>query len=95
MTAVTAPPAATPGLWPVAALLTNSMIWGLSWWPLRQLQAAGLHPLWSTVIIFAMAVAAIGPAGGLARTGQPPGAVGHPGGCRHHQRLLQLGRNGR
>lgn len=53
-------PAAGSGLWPVAGLLVNAMIWGLSWWPLRQLQAAGLHPLWSTVIIFAMAVGVIG-----------------------------------
>lgn len=36
------------------------MVWGLSWWPLRQLQAAGLHPLWSTVVIFGLAVAVIG-----------------------------------
>lgn len=51
---------AGPGLRPVAGLLTNAMIWGLSWWPLRQLQAAGLHPLWSTVIVFALAMLAIG-----------------------------------
>lgn len=47
---------------PIAALalLFNAMVWGLSWWPLRQLQAAGLHPLWSTVLIFALAVLVIG-----------------------------------
>jgi len=37
----------------VGALLFNAMVWGLSWWPMRQLQAAGLHPLWSTAFIFA------------------------------------------
>jgi drug/metabolite transporter (DMT)-like permease len=61
---MSAPPAAgpspgAPGLWPVAGLLLNAMIWGLSWWPLRQLQALGLHPLWATTIVFAMAVLAI------------------------------------
>ncbi len=43
----------------VAGLLTNAMVWGLSWWPMRQLNAAGLHPLWATAIIFAISVAAI------------------------------------
>jgi drug/metabolite transporter (DMT)-like permease len=41
----------------VLALLLNSFTWGVSWWPLRQLQDAGLHPLWATVLIFLLAVA--------------------------------------
>lgn len=53
-----APPA--PGLRPVAGLLLNAMIWGLSWWPMRQLQHAGLHPLWATALIFMFASAVIG-----------------------------------
>jgi drug/metabolite transporter (DMT)-like permease len=44
---------------PVLALVFNAFTWGVSWWPLRQLQAIGLHPLWSTVLIYAVAVAAI------------------------------------
>ena len=40
----------------VAALLLNALVWGLSWWPFRQLQSHGLHPLWSTAIIYAFAV---------------------------------------
>ena len=43
----------------VAGLLFNAMTWGLSWWPMRQLHEAGLHPLWATAIIFAVASAAI------------------------------------
>jgi drug/metabolite transporter (DMT)-like permease len=39
---------------PYLALVCNSLIWGLSWWPLRQLQALGLHPLWATSIFFAL-----------------------------------------
>jgi drug/metabolite transporter (DMT)-like permease len=46
--------------WPaVAALVFNALTWGLSWWPFRQLQAQGLHPLWATALIYAMAVLAI------------------------------------
>lgn len=33
---------------PHLALVLNAMVWGLSWWPLRELQAEGLHPLWSS-----------------------------------------------
>ena len=31
------------------ALTFNAFVWGISWWPFRQLQARGLHPLWATV----------------------------------------------
>ena len=37
----------------------NAFVWGVSWWPLRQLQARGLHPLWATVLIYALAVVVI------------------------------------
>jgi drug/metabolite transporter (DMT)-like permease len=39
-----------------AALTLNALIWGLSWWPLRQLADAGLHPLWATALIYVFAV---------------------------------------
>jgi drug/metabolite transporter (DMT)-like permease len=42
---------------PVAAALAlclNAFVWGTSWWPFRQLESAGLHPLWATVIIYAL-----------------------------------------
>ena len=41
------------------ALLANAFTWGIAWWPLRQLEAAGLHPLWATVVVFSIAVVAI------------------------------------
>ena len=44
---------------PALALCFNAFTWGVSWWPLRQLNALGLHPLWATVLIYALAVAAI------------------------------------
>jgi drug/metabolite transporter (DMT)-like permease len=63
----TEPPVARPGVGDqrgsaalaVAALLINAFVWGVSWWPFRQLQAAGLHPLWATVLIYLLAVLAI------------------------------------
>jgi len=41
------------------ALVGNAFVWGTSWWPLRQLQAEGLHPLWASAIIFTLASIAI------------------------------------
>jgi drug/metabolite transporter (DMT)-like permease len=43
----------------VLALLFNALTWGLSWWPFRLLQDQGLHPLWATALIYALAVVAI------------------------------------
>jgi len=44
---------------PALALTLNAFTWGVSWWPFRALQAQGLHPLWATVLIYAVAVLAI------------------------------------
>ena len=41
------------------ALVANAFVWGTSWWPLRHLQAVGLHPLWTTAIVFTLASLAI------------------------------------
>ena len=35
-------------------LIFNALVWGLSWWPFRQFQSAGLHPLWATVGFFTL-----------------------------------------
>ena len=43
-------------IWPVMGLLLNAFVWGLSWWPLREMQALGLHPLWSSGLIFGLAL---------------------------------------
>jgi drug/metabolite transporter (DMT)-like permease len=42
---------------PVAALVLNAFVWGISWWPFRVLQEHGLHPLWSTALIYVIALA--------------------------------------
>ena len=39
----------------VLALALNALVWGLSWWPLRQLNVDGLHPLWTTAAVFTLA----------------------------------------
>jgi len=45
---------------PYLGLLFNAFIWGLSWWPLRQLQAMGLHAVWATMLFFLIGVLVIG-----------------------------------
>src|SRR4051812_25162463 len=44
---------------PVFALLVNAFVWGVSWWPFRHLQAAGLHPLWATSLVYVLSALAI------------------------------------
>ena len=44
---------------PVLALLVNAFVWGVSWWPFRQLAALGLHPLWATTVIYVLSAAVI------------------------------------
>jgi drug/metabolite transporter (DMT)-like permease len=46
-------------LLPVLGLLFNAFVWGVSWWPFRQLEARGLHPLWATALIYLLAVLVI------------------------------------
>lgn len=40
--------------------MLNALVWGVSWWPFRQLYEQGLHPLWATVLIYLVAVVVIG-----------------------------------
>ncbi|HVZ42730.1 MAG TPA: DMT family transporter [Ramlibacter sp.] len=40
----------------VAALFVNAFVWGVSWWPLRELHALGLHPLWSTALVYSVSM---------------------------------------
>ena len=51
-------PGGTP-LLAVGCLVINALVWGLSWWPFRQLQDRGLHPLWSTALVYAAAVVCV------------------------------------
>lgn len=42
-----------------SALVFNAFVWGVSWWPFRELQSQGLHPLWSTALIYFFSLACI------------------------------------
>lgn len=44
---------------PVLALLFNAFVWGVSWWPLRELNALGLHGLWATSLAFLLSTVVI------------------------------------
>ena len=44
---------------PALALLLNALVWGVSWWPFRVLEGRGLHPLWSTAVIYVFALACL------------------------------------
>jgi drug/metabolite transporter (DMT)-like permease len=51
---------AKPGtLLPALALVCNAFVWGVSWWPFRELQSHGLHPLWSTALIYLVSLACL------------------------------------
>jgi drug/metabolite transporter (DMT)-like permease len=39
----------------IGALVINAVVWGVSWWPFRDMQSHGLHPLWSTTLIYVLA----------------------------------------
>jgi len=45
-----------PPLLPVFSLLLAATMWGLIWYPLRLLEAAGMHGLWSTLVSYAAAL---------------------------------------
>ena len=44
---------------PIGALLVNALIWGVSWYPFRLLASLGLHSLWTTAYIYALAALVI------------------------------------
>lgn len=44
---------------PIAALIFNALVWGVSWWPFRQLEVQGLHPLWTTVCMYVLSASTI------------------------------------
>ncbi len=56
------------------ALLLNAFTWGVSWWPFRQLQDLGVHPLWATTLVYAVALVGLL----VVRPGAWRGFVQHP-----------------
>jgi drug/metabolite transporter (DMT)-like permease len=49
----------TKPLLPALALVLNAFVWGVSWWPFRELQGHGMHPLWATALIYSFALACL------------------------------------
>lgn len=43
----------------VGALLFNAFVFGVSWWPMRRIEAHGLHPVWTTALIYAVGVVGV------------------------------------
>lgn len=39
---------------PVLALILNAFVWGVSWFPFRQIQSHGVHPVWATCIVYVL-----------------------------------------
>lgn len=58
-----------------AALVSNALVWGLSWIPFRALQSAGVHPLWATAMVFTVALVGLV----LWRPGAWRSFTAHPG----------------
>ena len=56
------------------ALVINAFVWGVSWWPLRELQAFGLHPLWTTALVYFIVLAGLL----MLHPGNLRGFVAHP-----------------
>jgi drug/metabolite transporter (DMT)-like permease len=59
---------------PALALVVNAFVWGISWWPFRQLQGDGLHPLVATALVYVLSVTlllAVRPRAWRAFAGQP------------------------
>ncbi|MBT2323872.1 DMT family transporter [Variovorax paradoxus] len=42
------------------ALVINAFVWGVSWFPFRQIEAHGLHPVWATGLVYAVIFLAMG-----------------------------------
>lgn len=63
------------GAAPILALLLNGFVWGLSWWPFRAMLERGVHPLWSTALIYLASFAVFA----LLRPQALPQLARHPG----------------
>ena len=61
----------------VAGLLFNALVWGICWWPFKQLEQLGLHPLWATALVYGCVTLTIGLS--LWRRAQLPRWREHPG----------------
>lgn len=47
----------SPRTMPVASLLVGASLWGVIWYPMRLLEAGGLHGIWLTLVLYGTALA--------------------------------------
>ena len=71
---MTTSPSSHTGTLPALALVYNALVWGLSWIAFKALHAQGLHPLWSTAIVYAGALVGLL----VWRPGSVRGLIAHP-----------------
>ena len=45
---------------PALALIFNAFVWGVSWLPFRHIESHGLHPVWTTFLIYAVITLGMG-----------------------------------
>lgn len=45
---------------PALALIFNAFVWGVSWFPFRHIESHGLHPVWTTCLIYVAISLAMG-----------------------------------
>ena len=61
--------------WAILGLLVNAFVWGVSWWPLRQLNAAGFHPLCGKHVVFGKVVKGMEVVTNIEHVGSESGAT--------------------
>lgn len=80
---------------PVLALLLGAALWGVSWYPLRLLEARGFYGVWLTLVVYAGALAVGSPAlwrhrGDLRRHGRTLLGMALAGGCTNIAFVLAI-----
>ena len=53
---MTTRPLGAASVWPAMALLFNAAVWGMTWIAFKALHQQGLHPLWSTALVYGSAL---------------------------------------
>ncbi len=61
-------PSANADLWPSVMVFLAAGLWGLYWWPLREVEAAGVHGLWSVLASYLVPLIALLPLAAMRRT---------------------------
>ncbi|MCG6971065.1 MAG: DMT family transporter [Gammaproteobacteria bacterium] len=46
----------SPKIFPIVSLMISATLWGIAWFPLRYLEANGVHGLWTSALIYSVPV---------------------------------------